>query len=102
MGEMITAVYENGALHPLTPLKLQEHQRVRVQVLPESTPEEETTARERVERILSAAGMLQARTVAPTPTAPISETERQALADRLGRASGKTTSEMVIEDRGAW
>ncbi len=101
MGEMITAVYENGVLHPLTPLKLREHQRVRVQVLPDVAPDKET-ARERVERILSEAGMLQARTAATIPSAPISETERQALADRLGRASGKTTSEMVIEDRGVW
>jgi len=27
---------------------------------------------------------------------------RQALADRPGRAPGKTAAEMVIEDRGAW
>lgn len=101
MGEVITAVYEKGALYPLTPLKLREHQRVRVQVMPESAPEEET-ARARVERILSAAGMLQAPPQEATPLAPVSEEARQALAERLGRAPGKTAAEMVIEDRGAW
>lgn len=101
MGEVITAVYEKGALYPLTPLKLREHQRVRVQVLPENAPLEET-ARERVERILSAAGLLQAVAAESIASAPVSEEARQALADRLGRAPGKTASEMVIEDRGAW
>jgi len=101
MGEVITAVYEKGMLYPLIPLKLREHQRVRVQVLPENVPEEET-ARERVERILSAAGMLQARPQASSSPAPVSAEERQALADRLGNAPGKTAAEMVIEDRGAW
>ena len=35
MSEIITAVYERGALRPLTPLKLREHQRVRIQVVAE-------------------------------------------------------------------
>ncbi|OQA97546.1 MAG: hypothetical protein BWY25_02133 [Chloroflexi bacterium ADurb.Bin222] len=100
MEKVITAIYEKGALRPLTPLNLREHQRVRLQVLPEPVPEEET-ARERVERILSAAGMLQAVPESLLPMS-VSEEERQALADRLGNAPGKTAAEMVIEDRGAW
>lgn len=30
MSKVITAIYEKGLLHPLAPLKLQEHQRVRM------------------------------------------------------------------------
>ena len=37
MSKVITAIYEKGLLHPLTPLKLQEYQRVQIQVLPEIT-----------------------------------------------------------------
>ncbi len=101
MGEVITAVYEKGILRPLTPLNLREHQRVRVQVIPENALEEETP-RERAERLLGAAGMLQLKSQESLPLTPISEAERQALADRLGSAAGQTASEMVIEDRGTW
>src|ERR671932_820579 len=37
MPEIITAIYENGVLRPLSPLPLQEHQTVRIQVLPEGS-----------------------------------------------------------------
>jgi len=37
MSKVITAIYEQGVLHPLAPLKLQEHQRVQLHVLPELT-----------------------------------------------------------------
>ncbi len=36
MPEIITAIYENGVLRPLSPLPLQENQTVRIQVLPEA------------------------------------------------------------------
>ncbi|MBA3923367.1 MAG: antitoxin family protein [Nostocaceae cyanobacterium] len=38
MPEIITAVYENGVLRPLTPLLLQEHQTVQIQVILTSPP----------------------------------------------------------------
>lgn len=38
----------------------------------------------------------------PIPPDPVSAEERKALADRLGRAPGKSASEMIIEDRGEW
>jgi predicted DNA-binding antitoxin AbrB/MazE fold protein len=99
MGEMITAVYERGTLRPLTPLKLREHQRVRIQVLTENVSEEEDE-REQVINILVEAGLVQPKPKGAVPPDPLSYKERQALADRLGSAPGKTTSEMVIEDRG--
>jgi len=71
MTEIVTAVYEKGILRPLQPLKLRERQTVRIQILRDAIPLD-----------------------------PLSTQERQALADRLGSAPGKTASEMVIEDRG--
>ena len=35
MSHVITAIYEHGVLHPLTPPGLREHQRVHVQIVPE-------------------------------------------------------------------
>lgn len=100
MTETITAVYEKGVLRPLQPLDLQEHQRVRIQVLPEETGEEE---RETTLRILVEAGLIRPRPRPSTiPPDPVPPEERQALADRLGQVPGKTASEMVIDDRGEW
>ncbi|HOU13110.1 MAG TPA: antitoxin family protein [Anaerolineae bacterium] len=99
MGETITAVYEKGTLRPLTPLRLREQQRVRIQVMPENAAEDDDE-REQVINILVAAGLVQPKPKGPVPPAPLSWKERQALADRLGNVPGKTASEMVIEDRG--
>jgi predicted DNA-binding antitoxin AbrB/MazE fold protein len=96
MTETVTAVYENGVLRPLRPLKLRERQTVRLQIVPEDlTDNEDETAI----RVLVEAGILT-----PPPgrsdVEPISEEERHELADRLGRAPGKPLSEIIIEDRG--
>ena len=40
MSEIVTAVYENGLLRPLTPLKLRERQTIRLQVLEEEPVDE--------------------------------------------------------------
>jgi predicted DNA-binding antitoxin AbrB/MazE fold protein len=97
MTEIVTAVYENGKLRPLQPLKLREHQTVRIHVLP-AEPADEI---EEIIQSLVAAGLMRARPKRePLPPAPLSAEGRKALADRLGRAPGKSASEMVIEDRG--
>ena len=101
----VTAIYEQGMLRPLQPLNLQEHQRVRIQVLPEEAeaqkePKDEMEAL--IQRLVTA-GLMRPRPKRDAiPPDPLSEEERQALADRLGRAPGKSASEMVIEDRGEW
>lgn len=98
MSEIVQAVYERGVLRPLDPLDLSEQQKVRIQVWPEQEPEEEE-----VLRILTQAGLMRPRPRrgAPPPP-PLSEDERQALADEVGRAPGKSLSEIVLEDRGPW
>ena len=104
MMEIVTAVYEKGMLRPLQPLNLRERQRVRIQVLPEAPdvseePEDDTDAL--IQRLV-AKGLMRPRPRGPIPPDPVSAEERKALADRLGRAPGKSASEMVIEDRGEW
>jgi predicted DNA-binding antitoxin AbrB/MazE fold protein len=96
MSETVTAVYENGVLRPLRPLKLRERQTVRLQIVPEEPTDSED---ENAVRRLVEAGILT-----PPPgrsdVEPVSEQERRELADRLGRAPGKPLSEIIIEDRG--
>ncbi len=95
MSEIVPAIYENGVLRPLTPLALQEHQTVRVQVLPEAS---ESSAHKELQ-VLIDAGM-----VTPPPRTgkvkPVSEAERRELARKLGQVPGKPLSEIIIEDRG--
>lgn len=100
MTQVITALYENGALHPLTPLNLRERQRVQVQILPGTPTETASDAVEAVIQRLIAQGLVRPRPAGPVPPPPMSKRELQRLADRLGKAPGKSASEMVIEDRG--
>ena len=95
MGDILTAVYENGVLRPLEPVSLRERQTVRIQVLAEDSSD----ATDQVIRSLIASGALT-----PPPghsdVALPTDAERRALADRLGRAPGKMLSEIIIEERG--
>jgi predicted DNA-binding antitoxin AbrB/MazE fold protein len=97
MSEIITAVYENGILRPLEPLSLQERQRVRIQILVDTTLDE-------TEQIIQA--LIEAGELTPPPgvsdVEPISEEETRELANTLGKATAKPLSEIIIEDRGEW
>lgn len=96
MSEIITAVYENGVLRPLSPLSLPEHQTVRLQVL----TSEPAVDLQQVIQSLVAAGVV-------TPPhrndiEPVSEEARWELAQKLGQCPGKALSEIIIEDRGPY
>lgn len=97
MPETITAIYENGVLRPLTPLPLQEHQTVQIQILPEDS----ATQLERISQSLAAAGL-----VTPPPNRsdvePVCEATWQELTEKLKAIPGKPLSEIIIEDRGEW
>jgi hypothetical protein len=86
------------------PLDLQEQQKVRIQVLPEApdVSEEPGDDTDALVKGLVAKGLMRPRSHGPIPPDPVLAEERNALADRLGRAPGKSASEMVIEDRGEW
>ncbi len=105
MSEIVKAVYEKGLLRPLQPLNLRERQTVRIQVLPDETvrPEEAKDELEALYQRLIAQGLMEPRPKRSTPPPdPVSKKERRRLAEKLGRAPGKSASEMVIEDRGEW
>ena len=97
MLEIITAMYEEGVLRPTRPLDLREHQRVRLQLL----PAEWTDEAEEIIGLLLAAGLVrQPPTRAPKPPDPVSPEERRRIAEILGKAKGKSLSEIVPDDRG--
>lgn len=98
MTEIVTAVYENGLLRPLSPLNLDEHQTVRLQILSEEPRDE---AIDKVLQPLIEAGLLTPPR-GHSEVDPLSEAERRELADTIGRAPGKPLSEIIIEERGPW
>ena len=95
MPEIITAIYENGVLRSLSPLPLQEHQTVRIQVLAEDSVAE----LEQITQSLATAGLI-------TPPShrsdvePVSEAAWRELIEKLKAIPGKPLSEILIEDRG--
>ncbi|MBV9387856.1 MAG: antitoxin family protein [Chroococcidiopsidaceae cyanobacterium CP_BM_ER_R8_30] len=97
MSEIITDVYENGVLRPLSSLPLQEHQTVRLQVL-NSEPSTD------VQQVIQS--LIEAGVVTPPPhrndIEPVSEEARWELAQKLGQCPGKPLSEIIIEDRGPY
>jgi predicted DNA-binding antitoxin AbrB/MazE fold protein len=97
MSHVITAVYEHGVLHPLTPLGLHEHQRVHVQIVPEAHQDTIEHVLEWLTRIGKVSPPQH-----PGDTAPCSDTERAQLAQTLGEAMSKPLSETILDERGAW
>ncbi len=94
---MITAVYENGLLRPITPLALPEHTQVQLQVLPVSGEESPSEHRRRVHEVLVAAGL--SLPVAPLmlEAQPLSAERREELARIL--ASGGPLSDVILAER---
>jgi predicted DNA-binding antitoxin AbrB/MazE fold protein len=103
----VTAVYEEGVLRPVQRLNLREKQRVQIQILPQEPGESseiDTEAEQENKRIIQSlvdAGILTPPTGQPD-VEPMTESERRALAEEMGRMPGKPLSEIIIEDRGEW
>ena len=94
MTEIVKAVYENGVLRPLRPLKLRERQTVRLQLLAEEPGQDEDEGQAAI-RILVAAGLMRPPDRGTPPPDPVSEEERRTLAERLAHAPGKSLSEII-------
>jgi predicted DNA-binding antitoxin AbrB/MazE fold protein len=97
MSHIVLAVYEQGSLHPLEPLPLRDHQKVRIQVLSEVTiSNNEKRLNTWIEKglLTPASGYSSIK--------PVSLAKRYQLADRLGKAAQKPLSEIIIEERGDW
>ena len=102
MTEIVTAIYENGVLRPLRPLRLKEQQQVRVRVF--ATPQDEEVDERQVALAdLMAADLIEDEPWPDVPDEdPVSAERRAELARVRGAAPGKLLSEIVIEDRGEW
>ncbi len=100
MSQTITAIYADGVLRPLTPLKLPEQTEVVIEVRgikrPDLDPSDE---RVRVYYAMVAAGSLANWDTWSTTSAepPISDEEQEKLG--LLFAEGKPLSEIIIEER---
>ena len=94
MTEVITAIYEQGVLRPLTPLHIPEHTRVEIQVAVQ--PATGLEARQRVCAALQAAGLAGA-TPADEMVVSVSEGQLAAAAQALGEAG--PLSELIIAER---
>ncbi len=98
MSKIITAIYEHGVLRPLSPLSLQEHQIVEIQVLSVNSASDDI---QQALQTLIATGL-----VTPPPHCPdvelVSEEARWELAQQMGQRPGKPLSEIIIEERGPY
>jgi len=100
MAETVTAIYENGVLRPLRPLRLKEKQQVQVRVLGASQGDLIDEQQEALDA-LEAAGLVETWPDVPAVD-PVSAERRAELARLLGKVTGKTLSEILIEERGEW
>ena len=100
MAETVTALYENGVLRPLRPLRLKEKQQVQVRVLGASQGDLIDEQQEALDA-LEAAGLVETWPDVPAVD-PVSAERRAELARLLGKVPGKPLSEILIEERGEW
>jgi predicted DNA-binding antitoxin AbrB/MazE fold protein len=97
MSERITVIYRNGALHPLTPMELQEGARVQIRVERVETPTDIDEHRRLVREALVAAGLSLPATSIPPTSKPISAERREELAHLF--ATGGSLSSLIAEER---
>ena len=90
MAQIVLAVYEQGFLHPLEPLPLRDHQRVRIQILPE------VAINKNEERLNT---WIKMGLLTPASGQSSVKPKRYQLADRIGKAVQKPLSEIIIEER---
>jgi predicted DNA-binding antitoxin AbrB/MazE fold protein len=95
MSQLVTAIYENGVLRPLTPLTLPEHTEVQIYV--QSTLNAVAHRQQVAEALVMAGLTLPTQEIAPTSKL-LSTQQRQELAQRFGSA-GRPLSELIIEER---
>jgi predicted DNA-binding antitoxin AbrB/MazE fold protein len=91
MIETITAIYRDGALHPVQPLNLQDHQTVQIQLIHSDRPS--------LLDQLQASGLVTIAT--PSAEDVISDQELAALVQTLP-STPTSMSQIIIEERGPW
>ncbi len=95
MSQIISVIYENGILRPLEPLNLPQQQLMQVQIL----SDEAADKTEQAVRSLVETGLVKPPKGC-SDVGLVPEAERLRVSDVLGKASGKSLSEIVIEERG--
>lgn len=96
---VLTAVYEDGVLRPLTPLQMPEKSRVEIVVQKVSPPNGTKTPEQQLREALIAAGLSQPDEAQDDTLMPLSEGTRVALAERL-RSIGPLSALMIQEREG--
>lgn len=98
MTQRVTAIYEDGLLRPVSPLKLPEHSMVEIDILQIASGKPAQSHRDRVNRAFVDAGLSLPvpETHAPSES-PISIERREELARLF--SSTKPISELISEDR---
>lgn len=96
MTHTITAIYENGVLRPLEPLDLPEHARVHIAIEP-APINAAVEHHRRVDAVLIAAGLMLPRPDPDPDLKPLSEVERERLANLF--AGDRPLSEDIIAER---
>src|SRR3989304_3061405 len=99
MLDMITAIYENGVLRPITPLALPEHSRVQIQTEVPPAVDSPAEHRRRVHEVLVAAGLSLPRLPDLPEAKPLSAERREELAHILA-ASGPLSKVIMGEREG--
>ncbi len=61
---------------------------------------EEGADKKEILQLMIDAGLMRPKPQTMLAPPPLSDEERRALAEQIGRATGKSVSEIVIEDRG--
>ena len=98
MSQRITAVYEEGVLRPVSPLKLPEHSRVEIDILQIASGQPAQTHRDMIRRTLVDAGLsLASNKPSILPESPISAERREELARLFSSAT--PMSELISEER---
>ncbi len=95
MTHRIAAIYEQGVLRPLLPLRLHDRQRVEVEIVSEKSGE---TVEQILEQ-LTATGHISPP-CSQQNTAPLSITERAELARALGATTSLSLSQIILDERG--
>lgn len=98
MNYAVMAIYENGVLRPLTPLKLPEHSRVQLQVQLVIVPDS-STRRQKVRAALVAAGLSLSTSEPLSNFVPLTPEQRQELAQRFSPPTSRPLSTLIIEER---
>ncbi len=98
MKTVIRAIYKNGVLKPITPVNnLRENDIVDLEISPAETPMNIVSEKEAIQMLVNMGVLIPPPHKDDIP--PVSEEEREELADRLGKLPGKPLSEIIIEDR---